>query len=298
MFEVLEPSPQGTIDVVDDDSKAVAGATLGFGTDRVLELVQSFLARPSCAPLKVISKEIKAFSRNGDIHQAGLFRMQSKASLCGQILKQPKSPTGFRLTPAQDHEIVRLADHLKSRLRHSHIDRMQVQIGKQGAYHGSLRAAFLRGPQGQVLHDILLEKCPDEFQHSPIRNVLTDVGQQWVVRNTVKVGFEVGVHHVRVTCLEKALHFTQSVLTSASRSESVTVRDEYILENRLDHNPQCSLDDSVPHTGNSQRALLLAAKLVNVGSTYRPRPIASRAQFFGKSRDLSRKILLEGFDPL
>ena len=36
MLEVFEPSPQGAIDLFDDDGKAVAVATLGFGANRRL----------------------------------------------------------------------------------------------------------------------------------------------------------------------------------------------------------------------------------------------------------------------
>src|SRR5512139_3054149 len=44
MLEVREPSPQSAINPVDDDGKAVAIATLGFGTNRVFELLQTLLA--------------------------------------------------------------------------------------------------------------------------------------------------------------------------------------------------------------------------------------------------------------
>jgi len=258
MFEVFEPSPQTTIDVVDDGGKALAVATIGLGADRGLELVQAFLAGPSRAPLEMISKEIETCSGDGDIHQPGLFGMQSKSSLLGQVLQQRKCPTGFRLTPAQDHEVIRISDHLKSRLHHGHIDRMQIQVGKQRAYHGSLGTTFLRCPKRQILKDILLEKCFYQGQHSPVRNVLTDVGQQRGVRYTVEVRFEVRIHHMRVTCLEEALQLSQRVFTSASRSEPIALRDEYILEDRLDHNSQCSLDDSVPHTRYSSNQMLFS----------------------------------------
>jgi hypothetical protein len=298
MLEVLEPSPQGTIDPVDDYCKAVAIAAPGFGTNGVFELLQTFRSGPASAPPEVVTQEVETFSGNGDIHQASLHRVQGKSALCAQMTDQLKSPMGFRLTATQDHEIVRIANHLESRVRHSHIDRMQVQIGKQGADHGPLRAAFLRGPEGHPLHDILLEKCSYQLQHAPIRNITADVGQQRAVRNTVEVGFEVGIHHVCVTGLEQSLHLSQGVLASAPWSEPITVRDEYILEDRLDHDSHCSLDDSVPHTGDSQRSLLLAAELVNIDSTDRPRPVAPCAEFFGKSLYLSRKTFLEVFDTL
>ena len=158
MLEVLEPALQRAVDLHDDHGQALPVAALGFGTDSILELAHTFLTRPSSAPREVVSKKIESFFGMHHIHQPGLFRVQGKPACCDQLTNEVKSPAGFGLTATQDHEIVRISNHLKSSSRHGHIYRVQVEIGEQGTNHGSLRASFLRSPQRQVFQNILFQE--------------------------------------------------------------------------------------------------------------------------------------------
>src|SRR5208337_3634105 len=162
----------------------------------------------------------------------------------------------------------------------------------------SLRAAFLGGPQHHILQNILLEEGLDQFQHTPVSNIATDIGHKRAMCNVVEVGFYVGIHHVRVASAKESFHFTQCVLASPPWAESITVTAKDILEDGFDYHPQRSLNDSVTHTGYPQRSLLLAAGLINICSANRSRPIASRAKSFGKPRDLFREVFLEVLNTL
>ena len=298
VLKVFKPTFQGTVDVFDDRGQTPAIAALGFGSNGILELPHTFRARPPKAPLEMVAQKVKTVSGNARIHQSGLVRVQGKPTFRSQLAEEIEGATGFDLSTAQDHEIVRIADHLKTCSRHCHIDRVEIEVGEQGTYHRPLRAAFLGGPQRHILQNILLEEGPDQLQHPPVSNITADIGHQRTMRYVVEIGFYIGIHHVRVASAEESFHFTQCVFASPPRAESITVTDKDILEDGFDHHPQCSLNDPVSHTGYSQRSLLLAAGLINICSANRSRSIASCAQGFGEPRDLFRKVFLEVFDTL
>jgi len=298
MLEVLKPASQGAVDIFDDHGQTAAVATLGFGAYGIPELLQTFRAGPPSAPLEMVAEEVKTLSVNAHIHQSGLVRVQGKSAFCGQLAEEIESSVGFGLIAAQNHEIVRVTDHLIACGHHCDIDRVEVEIGEQRAYDRSLGAAFLRGPQGQILQYILFEEGPDQVQHAPISYIAADIGHERLVRYVVEVGLYVGIHHMSVSGAEEFFHFPQCVLTSAARAESITVAYKNILKDGLDYHTQRSLNDSVSHTGNSQRTLLLAAGLINVDPADRSRPIASRAERFGKPRNLSREVFLEVLNTL
>ena len=132
MLKVFEPSPEGTIDVSNDRRHALAIATPGFGSDGVLQFLQTLLARSAGAAPKAVAKKIKALSGSANIHQPGLFRVQAKFPVPGQLPHQSEGRMGLVLAAAKNHEIIRVADHFKSGFSHGHIDWMQVQLGEQG----------------------------------------------------------------------------------------------------------------------------------------------------------------------
>jgi len=78
MFEILKPSLKRSIHVRRDDGQTVAIATPGLGTDGVFELLQTLLAGPSCASLKMVSEKVKTLTRKRGIHYAGLVGMQGE----------------------------------------------------------------------------------------------------------------------------------------------------------------------------------------------------------------------------
>ena len=60
VLEVLKPASQGPIQVGDDGLQALSVVTPGLGSNRVFELVQALLARPTLARFEVVTQKVKA----------------------------------------------------------------------------------------------------------------------------------------------------------------------------------------------------------------------------------------------
>ncbi len=193
VLEILKPPSQDAVNIFKDLSQAVTVAAPGFGPDGIFELLHALGPGPSCAPLKVVAEKVKPFSGKAQVHQSGLFRVQGEAALYGQTAEHLESLSGFLSGAAQNHELIRIADHLKARIGYGNIDGMEVEIGKQRTDHGPLRAPLLGGPQGQVLKNVLLEKGPDQLQHASIGYKAADVCQERFVGNIVEVSLDVGI---------------------------------------------------------------------------------------------------------
>ena len=112
-----------------------------------LSFLRLFFEASGCLPQSG-TQESQTPSGASDIHHSRLIRVQGKSSFQGQSLHQSKGLFGFFPAAAQDHKVIRVADHLISGFRHGHVHRMQVKIGQQRAYHSPLRASLLRGPDG------------------------------------------------------------------------------------------------------------------------------------------------------
>ena len=91
--------------------------------------------------------------------------------------------------------------------------------------------------------------------------MLGDRFHQFVLRDTVEVAFEVGIHHPDSACVQQVIHSPQRVFGPASRSESVTVLGQDVLEDRFDHISHRRLHDAILHHWNSQRPEFPAAQL-------------------------------------
>lgn len=95
MFEVLEPSSKGAIDLFDDHCQAMAVAAPGLRADGVFELLEALPSRPASAFLKVVPKKVKSLSGNSDIHYSRLLRVQGEASFVSHSLHYPEGLFGF-----------------------------------------------------------------------------------------------------------------------------------------------------------------------------------------------------------
>ena len=80
MFEVLKPSSHGAVDVFDDHCQAMPVAAAGLGADSILELLEALPSRPASAVLKVVPKKVKSLSRNAEIDNSRLLRVQGETS--------------------------------------------------------------------------------------------------------------------------------------------------------------------------------------------------------------------------
>ena len=111
------------------------------------------------------------------------------------------------------------------------------------------------------------------------------------MRNRVEVAFQVGVHDVRVACLEQLIDPTQGVFAAASGPESVAVFREVALEDRLDHVHDRRLDDAVTHRGNAQRSRFVRARLGDVNATNRLRLVRARLDSIRQFPDRVREVV-------
>src|SRR4030042_2543940 len=111
MLEVLEPSPQRSVHVLDDSLHAVAVASSGFRPDGVLELLRALRSRPAGVSLEVISEKLKAFFWPRDIHKSRLLRVQRESALCREPSHHLQRALRLFLGSAQYHKVVRIAHH-------------------------------------------------------------------------------------------------------------------------------------------------------------------------------------------
>lgn len=129
---------------------------------------------------------------------------------------------------------------------------MQIQIGQQRADDGPLWGARRWCPTFHVLNDVLLQPARQQLQQATIADVLFDFLCKQVVRDAVKVAFEVSVHHVGVAFSQVSIDFPQRVLAAFARSESVTYVQKFFLKDRLYHPFDRRLHDSVFDGGDAQ----------------------------------------------
>src|SRR5262245_26876290 len=77
VLEVLEPSPQRAVHILDDRVQTVPRRSPGLGADRILELPEALVSRPALAGREAIAEELKALS--ACIDQSGLGRVQRQS---------------------------------------------------------------------------------------------------------------------------------------------------------------------------------------------------------------------------
>ncbi len=124
-----------------------------------------------------------------------------------------------------------------------------------------------RGPlpdRGQHLFSLFPRAAQDDkvvrathqFEDSAVHHLGLHPRKQALVRDRIKVAFQVRIHHVGVPFCEQLLHPVNRTLTPPAGPETKTPRRKFALENRLQHHPQCRLYNASPHRRNTQRAFL------------------------------------------
>jgi len=121
-----------------------------------------------------------------------------------------------------------------------------------------------------------LQPLSQELQHPPVTNPTCDPAHQHIVVNGVKVGLDVGVHHIPAAH-QVLFDPIDRLGRTALRSKAIGVVLEVGLEERLDHQLARLLDHAIPHRGNPQRPLS-AVWLGNVHPQYRLRVVAPAFQ--------------------
>jgi hypothetical protein len=72
-----------------------------------------------------------------------------------------------------------------------------------------------------VAADFLSQELFYQIQHSSVCDALSHEGHETVVRDVVKVSFNIDIHYVVMAALEKSFDFSQGVLATASGPKSI-----------------------------------------------------------------------------
>src|SRR5208283_4054340 len=259
VLEVGEPTAQHPVEVGHDARETLAPRAPRLLPDAVLELGQTLLAHMTLACFEPIAEELEPLPRLPAIADMRLLGMQREAVFThpGTYVREG----GVRLLArsTQDHKIVRESRHAVSTPGHERIQRIQIDVGQQGADYRALRRAPCRRPLLQPLQDVGLQPTSDQIEHPAVTDLGLDPRHQAVMRDRIEIADEVGVRHVGIAVLDQPIDFPQRVVASASRTESVAPVTEPRLENRFDREPNCLLDDAILNRRNAQRPRLAIA---------------------------------------
>ena len=77
MFEILKPAPRRPIDRRDDDFQAVPMLARRLGTNRVCQLHETLITRPTLATLEVIAQRVVPFLVR--VQESCLVRMEGQS---------------------------------------------------------------------------------------------------------------------------------------------------------------------------------------------------------------------------
>ena len=298
VLEILKPAFQCPVQIGCNNGHTVAVTASGLSSDRVFELLKALLAGPTCASFKVIAKKIKALPRFVGIHDAGLFRVQGQSSCRDQLADLVHRLFCLCFVFAHDDEVIGISNHDQSRFLHRLIHRMKVEVGKQRADDGTLGRTRLWRPLDQTVENILFQEVLDQFQQPSIGYMPLNVLHQFVMRDAVEVGFQVGVHNMAVAGFQSFLDFPQGILTASVRSESVTGRSKPALEDRFDDQSDRRLNDTIPNGWNTQRPFLFASGFIDVRPFDRARKVYPRPNLFAQFVDVFFQFLFKPLDAL
>src|SRR5208282_5633975 len=277
MLEVLKPAAQSPIQVRDDGREALPVRAPALDTNRVLQLGQALASGPTFPPFEVIPQKVEAAFGCG-VYDPRLGRVQLQSRCRGPALYPFQRLAGFRLAPAQNHEVIRVPHHLESGLSHQVVERIEIEIGEQRADDRPLRSPLFGCPSFRRPHHLGGEKRLQQSEPLAIRHLFPYSRQKGGVGNGVEVALQVGIDYPTVSCLQQGIDPPQRVLAAPIRSEPVAVRREVPFENRLQHRAERRLHHPVAHCRNPQRTLLLAARLGNPHPSDRLRTIATVLQ--------------------
>src|SRR5215468_6446820 len=97
-------------------------------SDVVFEFLQALPARPLLALLEMVSEKIKASWLHRIYHSCFVW-MQLQSCLRSPFFQQFQGLPGFSFALTHYHQVGRIACHLKSRLFHQMVQRIQIDIG-------------------------------------------------------------------------------------------------------------------------------------------------------------------------
>ena len=180
--------------------------------------------------------------------------------------------------PAQDKQVVGVADHRIAHAGHVPVQPVQIDIGQQRRDHSPLRGAFLGFSQPPLFHHALPQKSLHQGQHPPVADPLPDPLHELGPRNRVEVALPVGFHHMPMSRSEQQVHLPQRVFAAASGPEPIAVVRKPLLKDRFHHMSQRRFHRPVPYGRDAQGSPVPAARLRNVDPPDCLRPVAALSQ--------------------
>src|SRR5271167_3979479 len=294
VLEVLKPASQGPVQVGEDGLQALPVVTPGLSSNRVLELAQALLARPTIAALEVVAEEVKAANLPG-VHNPRLDRVQGQSHREGPIPHHFQPLLGGYLSPAKHYEVVGVPHHLDPFLGHEVVERVEIDVRQQRADHGTLGSSPFGRPALRRLHHLGGQKRLQQSQHLTVGYLLPHPVHQRRVRNRVEVAFQVRIHHPVVTLLQQGVDAAQRILAAPLRTEPVAVRREIPLEDRLQHRSERCLQHPVAHRRDAQGSHLFASQLGNPRPPDRLRTVTAVLQRLREFLQIRFQVALELF---
>src|SRR5579859_3542063 len=99
----------------------------GFGSYRVLELLEALRAWLSPTLFEAIPKKVKTPSLGG-IHDPCLVGVQRQSDLGRPLLHHLQRSSGFSFTVAKQHEVIRIPHHLNTAASHKLVQRVEIDV--------------------------------------------------------------------------------------------------------------------------------------------------------------------------
>src|SRR5882724_2836853 len=262
MLEIFKPAAQRAVHIFDDDQQGMPIGPPCLAPDGVPQFLDALLPRPSVAALKMIAKKVEttAYRR---VYDSSLLRMQAQ-TIRGRPLPYPrKRPSRFRFRPTQNHKVISVAHHLNSAGRRLVVQWVKIDVRQQRRDDRSLRRPGRWRPARQLCHHTLLKVGCDKFDDSSIGDLLFYSLKQSLMRDSVEVALQVGIHHPRVACFQQVCYSSQSLLGSTLWPKPITLLRKVSLEDRFQYMTKRRLRHPVAHRRNPQRASFFAARLVD-----------------------------------
>lgn len=263
---------------------------LGEFPNLILEASFRLIAHADGKGGDVKAEEVKAIAKGGD---SGFLRAKLQPEFLLNAERHCRKRL-FRLTAgfAQDHEIIRVADEVKSERIQLPVEMIEDDIGQKGRNYPALGRSLACGQNPAVLHHARLKELPDQTQDIPVGNLRRNQVQDERMRDVVKETLNIGIQHHPKSLITQLNQLRQRRMATATFPKAMGVIVKVGLEDRIDQLTDHLLRHSTTHGRDSQWAHF-ATPLGNIDPPQRQRLVGT-----GLERTHQRiKVLLQiGFE--
>src|ERR1019366_4652122 len=237
------------------------------------------------------------------IHHPPFLPIDLQSSPAFELRFNPPRQTSS-LIARPHHEVVGISHHLGTRplgwpigSMKQLVEPMQIHVTEQRRNHPALGTPFA-GPTPSLrlalltrLYDWGLQPHPDQLKHTPVHHAHAHASQKLVVRNRIKVAFQIRVIHRLIPGLDMPAYLLQRLMSRAPRTEPIGAILEICFEDRLQDQQGRHLYHSVAHRRYAQRPQF-PIRLRYVDAPYRCRRVGFGAQ---RLLEFVQKSLHTGF---